>query len=284
MKLELNGVVYHFARSGAGFPLLLLHGFTGSGENWRPFHSYFGANSELIMPDLIGHGRTDSPPDSGRYCILKAAADIKELLDKLDIAQTDLLGYSMGGRLAITFAILYPEKVRKLVLESTSPGLRTEEERQARRKQDQQLATRILEDGLAVFVEYWEGIPLFRSQRNLPAEARANIRRQRLQNKPEGLANSLAGMGTGSQPSWWDRLGQLSCDTLILTGKLDPKFCLIGQEMAASIPHAEYRCIEEAGHAIHVEEPEKFGTIVSRFLSNEYGLNSHTIEEPPIDT
>jgi 2-succinyl-6-hydroxy-2,4-cyclohexadiene-1-carboxylate synthase len=271
MKLELNGVVYHFARSGAGFPLLLLHGFTGSGDNWRPFQSNLGDHSELIMPDLIGHGRTDSPPDSDRYSILKAAADLKELLDKLDIAQTDLLGYSMGGRLAITFAILYPEKVRKLVLESTSPGLRTEEERQARKNQDIQLASDILEGGLEAFVEYWEGIPLFWSQLNLPAEARGNIKRQRLQNTPEGLANSLIGMGTGSQPSWWDKLGQLSCDTLILTGKLDSKFCLIGQEMAASIPQAEHRCIEEAGHAIHVEEPEKFGTIVSRFLSKKYG-------------
>jgi 2-succinyl-6-hydroxy-2,4-cyclohexadiene-1-carboxylate synthase len=267
MKVELNKVHYHITRSGEGFPLLLLHGFTGSGGNWRPFQRHFGSISEMIMVDLIGHGQTDSPPLSGRYSMLEAAADVNRLLEELNISQTDLLGYSMGGRLAVTFAVLYPDKVRKLVLESTTPGLRTEEEKEARQKNDKKLASKILDEGLAAFIDYWENLPLFQSQVNLPAEARANIRRQRLQNEPIGLANSLIGMGTGSQPSWWDHLHKLKCETLILAGELDPKFCLIGKEMAEHVPNAEYICFEKAGHTIHVEEPEKFGTIVSRFLS-----------------
>lgn len=268
MKLELNHVHYHIRRSGEGFPLLLSHGFTGSGENWRPFERYFGSASEMIMVDLIGHGETDTPSGTDRYSILKAAADLHMLLDKLHITQTDMLGYSMGGRLAVTFAALYPDKVRKLVLESTTPGLRTEEEREARQKQDENLASRIRNEGVAAFVDYWERIPLFQSQMNLPHETRANLRRQRMQNNPIGLSNSLIGMGTGSQPSWWDKLADLPCETLILTGELDAKFCLIGQEMAERIPNAKHFCLEQAGHAIHVEQPEKFGTIVSRFLSN----------------
>jgi 2-succinyl-6-hydroxy-2,4-cyclohexadiene-1-carboxylate synthase len=221
----------------------------------------------MIMVDLIGHGQTDAPSASRRYSILEAAADLNRLLDELNIVQTDLLGYSMGGRLAITFAVLYPDKVRKLVLESTTPGLSTEEEKAARQQNDEKLASKILNEGLAAFIDYWENIPLFHSQMNLPADARENIRRQRMQNKPIGLANSLIGMGTGSQPSWWGHLDKLKCKTLIITGELDPKFCLIGQKMAENIPNAEYICFEKAGHAIHVEEPEKFGTIVSRFLS-----------------
>jgi len=74
-------------------------------------------------------------------------------------------------------------------------------------------------------------------------------------------------MGTGVQPSWWNKLVSFNFETLILTGELDLKFCRIGQEMEKLIPKAEYLSIMNTGHAIHVEEPEKFGTIVNEYLS-----------------
>lgn len=267
MKLNLGGVDYFIEEAGSGFPLLLFHGFTGSTSTWHPFSRSIGKSSKMIMVDTIGHGQTESPEQASRYEIRKAAADMRLLLDVLEIEKTDLLGYSMGGRLAITFAAAYPERVRKLVLESTSPGLKTENEREQRRKQDALLAAKILKEGIPAFVDYWERIPLFESQMHLPPKTREIIRQQRLKNHPMGLANSLLGMGTGSQPSWWTVLRQFELDTLILTGELDVKYCQIAEEMAKSMPIAEWTRIKNAGHALHVEEPEKFGTIVSGFLT-----------------
>jgi 2-succinyl-6-hydroxy-2,4-cyclohexadiene-1-carboxylate synthase len=268
MKTDINGVQFHFDECGDGFPFVLLHGFTGAASAWKPFCPMWSRHSRLIMADLIGHGKTDSPEDPERYDIIKAADDLITLLDTLGINKIDMLGYSMGGRVAITFASLYPERVRKLVLESTTPGLKTDSEKDARIRQDHQLAVTIEEDGVEKFIDYWETLPLFQSQLNLPAKVREQIRSQRLQNNPIGLANSLRGMGTGAQPSWWSKLGGFNFEVLLVTGTLDVKFCKIAEEMAALLPKASHVSINDCGHAIHVEEPEKFGTIVSEFLSN----------------
>jgi 2-succinyl-6-hydroxy-2,4-cyclohexadiene-1-carboxylate synthase len=268
MKTVINGIRYHVDECGEGYPLVLLHGFTGAASGWKPFCPIWGSSSRLLMIDLIGHGQTESPEEPSRYDIIKAAEDLASLLDELEIEKTDLLGYSMGGRLAITFASLYPERVRKMVLESTTPGLVSESEKAARVRQDQQLALKIQESGVEKFIDYWEGIPLFQSQLNLPGSVREQIRSQRLQNNPIGLANSLRGMGTGAQPSWWDKLGAFNFEVMLVTGELDVKFCEIAEQMESMLPRVSHMSIIDCGHAIHVEEPEKFGTIVSEFLSN----------------
>lgn len=268
MKTMINGVRYHVEQCGDGFPLVLLHGFTGAASNWKPFCPMWGQHSTLLMIDLIGHGETESPGDMARYDIKNAANDLKVLLDQLGIEKTDMLGYSMGGRTAITFASMYPERIRKLVLESTTPGLENPEDREARIQQDQKLAMKIETEGIERFIDFWESIPLFQSQLNLPKEIREQIRSQRLRNDSVGLANSLRGMGTGAQPSWWDKLKTFDFDTLLITGELDNKFCKIAADMASELPNATHLSIIDCGHAIHVEEREKFGTIVSEFLSN----------------
>ncbi|WLR55961.1 2-succinyl-6-hydroxy-2,4-cyclohexadiene-1-carboxylate synthase [Mesobacillus subterraneus] len=268
MKTMINGVRYNVEQCGDGFPLVLLHGFTGAASAWKPFCPIWGQHSTMLMVDLIGHGETESPGDMVRYGIMKAANDMKELLDRLEIEKTDMLGYSMGGRTAITFASMYPERIRKLVLESTTPGLENPEERENRVQQDQRLAMKIETEGMARFIDFWESIPLFRSQLNLPNNIREQIRSQRLRNNPVGLANSLRGMGTGVQPSWWDKLSTFDFESLLITGELDDKFCRIAADMASKLPQAKHLSINDCGYAIHVEEREKFGTIVSEFLSN----------------
>ena len=268
MKTMINGVRYNVEQCGDGFPLVLLHGFTGAASTWKPFCPIWGQHSTLLIVDLIGHGETESPGDMERYDIKKVADDLKLLLDELGIEKTDMLGYSMGGRTAITFASLYPERIRKLVLESTTPGLENSSDREARVQQDHKLAMKIESEGLGKFIDFWESIPLFQSQLNLPEEVREQIRSQRLENNPVGLANSLRGMGTGAQPSWWDKLTDFDFQTLLITGELDKKFCKIASDMASKLPNATHLSIIDCGHAIHVEEREKFGTIVSEFLSN----------------
>lgn len=268
MKIICRDVAYHVEIIGIGEPLLLLHGFTGNIDTWKFLSPTLSSHFQLILVDIIGHGKTGVPVEVDRYQIEQVASDLKNILEQLAISKAHILGYSMGGRLALTFAILYPQCVRSLLLESTSPGLETKEERMERRKQDQQLANRILTNDMEAFVDYWENISLFESQKKLSLETRMLIRQQRLAHSPLGLANSLLGMGTGSQPSWWDKLEYMKFPVLLVTGELDLKFCKIAERMQQRLRNREWLTINNVGHAIHVEDGEKFGKIISEFLMN----------------
>ncbi|RHW30759.1 2-succinyl-6-hydroxy-2,4-cyclohexadiene-1-carboxylate synthase [Neobacillus notoginsengisoli] len=266
--MKVNGLSYHVEVCGEGEPLLLLHGFTGSGGTWLPFCQKWGHHSKLICVDLPGHGKTDAPRSPERYSMQNMILDLKAILDELGVEKTNVLGYSMGGRIALGFAITCPDRVGKLILESTSPGLATEAKRKARRIKDSELADFILDQGIESFVDYWQNIPLFKSLQEMPAHARQAVREQRLANSPAGLANSLIGIGTGAQPSYWDRLSEINAEVLLIAGKLDEKFCGIAEKMSGRLQSSRIELIDGAGHAIHVENPEKFGTIVSRFLTH----------------
>jgi 2-succinyl-6-hydroxy-2,4-cyclohexadiene-1-carboxylate synthase len=266
VNIEANGINYHVEVNGQGPPVLLLHGFTGASENWLPFQAEWHPFFKLISVDIIGHGKTESPVDAGRYSMELVVKDLRFILQALNIKKVSIVGYSMGGRLALSYAAIYPEMVTALILESSSPGLKTEAERKARVVNDHKLAEKILNEGIQSFIDFWESIPLFKSQKHLPLEVQESIRNQRLCNDPIGLANSLLGMGTGKQPSWWDKLHTLQFPVLLLCGEDDQKFCNIAIEMENLLPNSEKLVIEKCGHAIHVEQPKFFGKIVKEYL------------------
>lgn len=264
--MNINGITFNVEQSGAGQPLLLLHGFTGSAATWTPLISALPPHFRTIAPDLIGHGRSASPPDAERYRMERCVADLLALLDALEIERVDVLGYSMGGRLALHLAAAAPDRVGALVLESSSPGIADAAERQARVAADEALADVIAREGLAAFVERWERLPLFASQASLSEETRARLHAQRLRNNPLGLANSLRGMGTGQQESLWDRLAALDVRTLLIAGTLDAKYRALAHQMAAALPNARAVIVPGAGHAVHLEQPQAFAKNVLEFL------------------
>ncbi len=269
--MKINGVYYHVETIGDGaHHLLMLHGFTGSGRSFQDIIAGFENREDytFILVDQLGHGKTDAPAHHERYRMEKVLVDLKSILDRLSISSVSIYGYSMGGRVALSFAVAYPKLVSKLVLESASPGLKKMEDRSARVKADEKLAERIEKDGVNSFVDFWTDIPLFQSQKSLPAKKQEAIYQQRVSNSPVGLANSLRGLGTGMQPSNWNYLDKIDCPVLLAAGEWDEKFVLIAQEMKKRIEKSVFFKISGAGHAIHVEQPRKFGKIVSEFLSN----------------
>ncbi|MBM6618052.1 2-succinyl-6-hydroxy-2,4-cyclohexadiene-1-carboxylate synthase [Bacillus suaedaesalsae] len=262
MKKQINGVTYSFKMDGTGPAALLLHGFTGCKENWNNLQTLLSAQYQVITVDLIGHGKTDSPKDIERYKIESVCEDLKSLLVELNLKKVHILGYSMGGRVALAFACIYPEFVQSLTLESSSPGIQNEEDKKNRVSADEKLATKIEEEGVEAFIDFWEGIPLFETQRKLSLKKQLSIRSRRLQNNPIGLANSLRGMGTGKQPSYWDELSSINVPILLLCGELDEKFCFIAENMNKKLQNATINKVMAVGHAIHVEQPRIFGKIV----------------------
>jgi 2-succinyl-6-hydroxy-2,4-cyclohexadiene-1-carboxylate synthase len=275
MHIRVNDITLNVERSGAGRPLLLLHGFTGGATTWSPHLAQLALGFHTIAPDLIGHGRSDVPPDPARYRMERCVADLLALLDALGVERADVLGYSMGGRVALHLAAAAPARVGALVLESSSPGIADPAERAARIAADEALADEIERAGLAAFVERWERLPLFASQAVLPEVVLERQRAQRLRNDPRGLANSLRGMGAGRQEPLWDRLAALAAPTLLIAGELDAKYCAITSHMAAALPNARTAIVPNAGHAVHLEQANAFVRNVLEFLnsaSNEFDV------------
>lgn len=270
MKLEIEGVNYHMEiwNEDKDRTLIFLHGFTGSSKTWRNMIPYF-ADYKLVLIDLIGHGETDSPADPERFSMEFQLHDLEEIFERLGLRDFALSGYSMGGRVALAYACTYPERLRALILESASPGLKEEQQRADRRDSDKLLAEGILSGGIASFVDSWEKVPLFKTQEILPAAVKAAVRTERLAQNPLGLANSLLGMGTGSQASYWEKISQLELPVLLVTGKLDAKFTAIAEKMVSLMPSAVHGEIA-AGHALHVEKPAEFATIVGEYLKKEF--------------
>ncbi|MDX8044792.1 2-succinyl-6-hydroxy-2,4-cyclohexadiene-1-carboxylate synthase [Gracilibacillus sp. S3-1-1] len=253
---------YWIETYGEGRPVVFLHGFTGSSQTWQSVRPFF-SSYQFIVVDLPGHGYTKARVKSMKDC----CEDLSRVFKEMGLELFDLVGYSMGGRTALSFACAFPEMVRTLTLESASPGLKVEQERIAREQRDQRLAEEIVQYPLALFVDKWENIALFDSQKRLPKEKRDQIREERMAQSREGLAHSLVTMGTGVMGSYWDKLERLGMPVLLVTGEWDEKFIDINKKMDELLPDSHFTTINQAGHAIHVEQTKKFGTIVEEFIS-----------------
>jgi 2-succinyl-6-hydroxy-2,4-cyclohexadiene-1-carboxylate synthase len=288
MRVQVGDVQMHVEiwEPGRPSPLLLLHGFTGSSASWKHVLGALGRERRLIVPDLLGHGHSDAPSEPERYVLARQVEDLIALLDRLGVECTSLLGYSMGGRIALRLALAAPERVTTLILESTSPGIADPAERAARREADEALAERLQCDGLEAFVDRWEGQPLFATQRCLPPERRAALRAQRLQSSAAGLAASLRGAGAGATGPVWDRLPALRIPTLFIAGALDVKYVAIGEATAQAIPRSRLAIVPDAGHTVHLERPDAWTETVLTFLEeyNECRYGGNPVTATPISS
>ena len=284
IELELSD--YPGAESGrahgAELPLLLLHGFTGAADSWSELIPVLGERRRVVAVSLVGHGSSSAPTDPARYAAPRAAADLLELLDMLQLPRVALLGYSMGGRVALHMALAAPDRVKALVLESASPGIVDDEERAARRMADDALADDIEREGVSAFVARWESLPLWESQRQLDEESRARLRAQRLRSNARGLANSLRGLGSGATMPVRHRLDELAgMPVLLLCGALDTRYVTLARDMEVEIPGAELSVVAGAGHAVHLERPGQFARDVTGFLDRvDVTVGPHADDAP----
>lgn len=272
-RIAVRDVYYNVEVNHAGLAVLLLHGFTGSSVTWPP-HLEAWREFTTVAVDLLGHGRSDCPTDPDRYRMEHGVEDLLALLDHLGIQQTAVVGYSMGGRVALHLALRAPERLWALILESVSPGIEDAVERETRRKNDAALAEAIERDGIAAFVDHWQALPLFATQAQLPSAVREALRRQRLDNNPQGLAHSLRGLGAGMQESVLQHLKRLWMPVLLLAGALDAEYCELARQMAALLPDNRLAIVPQSGHAIHLEWPVVFANAVLLFLKRCGKMNS----------
>ena len=245
--------------------VLFLHGFLGSGQEWEEIISHLAERFRCLTVDLPGHGRSASLDRRRSWSMENTAKGAIALLEKLGIHKCFLAGYSMGGRLALYLALHYPRYFAKVILESASPGLKTEPERRERIARDEQLARRLEAGDFREFLHGWYRQPLFQTLVQHPRFE--EIFQNRLQNDPRGLAKSLRDMGTGAQPSLWEQLPGNKIPLLLVVGEKDAKFRALAGEMAEHCRAIRIETIAGCGHNVHFENAGAFAEALIKFAS-----------------
>ncbi|MFT5128522.1 MAG: 2-succinyl-6-hydroxy-2,4-cyclohexadiene-1-carboxylate synthase [Rhodothermales bacterium] len=231
--------------------LLLLHGFLGSPEDWEPIIAalpQYRCIAPAIPGDACSHG--------------EIIDSLLALLDSLGIERCAVLGYSMGGRVAMQLALRSPQRVGLLIAESANPGIPDVADRAARVAQDDALADRLAESDLAEFLADWYAQPLFATLSHTQKEA---LIQKRSQGDPASLAATLRALSVGRQENLWPRLPRLECPVHFIAGALDSRYREIA-ESAARQAHI----IEGAGHNVHLEAPGDFCRVLTALLEKEW--------------
>ncbi len=261
-----DGIDFSFVRGGTrGKPrLLFLHGFMGTKEDWDPIVKQLAGSVDSLAVDLPGHGQTEVNDD--RVYLMPGCADaLIAFLQEQDFLPCNLVAYSMGGRLALYLLLNRAECFSKAILESASPGLKTETERIARTKLDEARADELETASLTYFLSNWYVQPMFEGMRRDKTRFEQLLQRRLLGNK-NGWIKSLRLMGSGQQPSQWENLNQLSTPVCLIVGKNDGKFCGIAEEMKKCSRLLEVEETAGSGHNIHFEQPDLYEDCVRRFL------------------
>ena len=235
--------------------LVLLHGFTHTGRSWDGVASALPQRYRPRAPDLRGHGRAG---DATPVTLEAVVSDLDRLTQ---VGRFALAGYSMGGRIALQYALVRPAQVRRLVLIGASPGIADSAERAARLLADERLAGEIERLPIEAFAARWARTPVLADQ---PPEVAARVHADRLRNTPQGLARALRGLGTGALPAVWHRLAELQIPVLLLVGERDQKFLAVARAMAQNISGARLEIISGAGHAAHLERPEAVAAAIAQ--------------------
>lgn len=235
--------------------IVFLHGFTGSSRDFLPIPDLLNNKYRCLMPDLPGHGKTRVWENGRVFQTNGQVILLEQWLDFVGIDKFHLFGYSMGGRLALQFAVKNSSRLHSLILVSTTGGIEEESARQARRQADEKLAEKILNSDSSDFLNFWLTQPLFqgiieRGQNFIDREIA-----RRLPIQPSGLACSLKHFGSGVMPSVWHLLSQIKIPTLVIAGLRDRKYLEIASQLVQLIPNAKLNTLETS-HAPLIESPD----------------------------
>lgn len=271
-------------------PLVLLHGFAQSAASWDEAASALAKTRPVFALDLVGHGESDRPAAFEAYALDAQARALMAFADDCVRAACGakpvVVGYSLGGRVALAAAVqgsrTFGSCVAGLVLESAGLGPADQDERAAAAVRDERNAARLRAEGVERFMDAWEQLPLFATQRILPRAVRDSVRAGRLANDAEALARTFQLAGQHAMPARGETLAALAslpasgCPVLYLAGKLDAKYRALAGEAASALAGGEAgtaegtvqaRTIAGAGHNTHLETPASFVREVDRFLA-----------------
>lgn len=199
------------------------------------------------------------------FCLDFRTWTFDERVDELLAAAspgTAVVGYSLGGRIALHAAVREPERFAALALVGATAGIEDDEERRERAHADDELAAWMEASSIEDVVAAWEELPIFDTQPPAVVEAQ---RPGRLTHDPRRLATLLRSASPGRLEPLWSRLPELKMPILTVAGELDERYAALAPRMgnAAIVP--------DAGHAAHLEQPERVAALLREFLDEHLG-------------
>lgn len=209
-NFSYKGCSYCYRRWGSpGNPaVVLLHGFMQSSASWNDLACLLQERYCVYALDFIGHGQSDASLNPERYSYEDMASSVDYFIrEVLHASQVHLVGYSMGGRIALSLIASSCDVLASVVLESCNLGCANEEERTEAAKRNQSWVHRLRCDGMEAFVEYWEDLPLFKTQKELGYDK--VLHASRASNNPACMALCLEGAGKQAMPLSGNTLGVL---------------------------------------------------------------------------
>ncbi len=241
--------------------LVCLHGFTGAPDAWDAVVEFLPSGIEAVCPTIVGHD--PSLPLVGAF-----GDEVDRLAAALPRADgpLHLAGYSLGGRLALGLLVRHRELFASATLIGVHPGHSDEAERRQRAAADDELAASLERDGVERFVDHWQGLSLFASQRDLPADVLETQRRRRLRHRAEGLAYALRYLSLGRMPDWRRELPGLDLPVHLMAGELDAKFRRLAESMAQILPVGSVEVVDGAGHNLTLEAPRAVARAITGAL------------------
>lgn len=268
--VRVEGARLYYQSAGRGRPLLLLHGLGSSSHDWEYQIPEFARHFHVIAPDLRGHGASAR---IGGYDVERFAADTWQLLDQLDCPQVDVLGYSMGGAVAMQMALDRPGGVHRLVLSNTLPSFRIDT-----------LAKRWLL-WTRLFLMGWLGprrLSEVMSRRLYPrpdqAELRARVARRNAENDKNVYLATVRALTRWSAA---DSLDRLALPVLILAAEHDYFLRQETDAFAAALPDARVVHFPGTRHGLPLEMPEAFNRAVLEFLQPQRAPAPGAATPPP---
>jgi 2-succinyl-6-hydroxy-2,4-cyclohexadiene-1-carboxylate synthase len=231
--------------------VMLLHGLLGAPASWDDVVRALGDRvSAPAIPWLPGHGpAAGALPEGGFEAVVEGLGALWLT------ARTTLVGYSLGGRLALALAARFPERVRGVVAIGAHTGLTSPAERTERAAWEQGLVADLERDGLPAFVDAWEQQPIFATQAALSQPDRDRQREIRLGHHPAGIAWAIDVLGTGKMPALLGPLARGGVPVIFAVGALDRRAVAVAREAMGVLPRAEVVVVPEAGHNLLLEAP-----------------------------
>jgi 2-succinyl-6-hydroxy-2,4-cyclohexadiene-1-carboxylate synthase len=233
-------------------PCVLVHGFAGSPASWDAVAGRLPADWQVTRPALAGHDPCAAWPEG--------VASFDDEVDRLaalvpDDGPSVLCGYSLGGRLALGLLCRHPARFAAALVIGAHPGLPAgSSPRDERLAVDGRWAERIERD-LGAFVEAWQELPLFASQRRLPVEALARQDRVRRAHRADALARAMRVLSLGTMPDHRAGLSAVRVPVVLMAGALDEKFAALAVELGSMLPSARVEIVPDAGHNVPLEAP-----------------------------
>jgi pimeloyl-ACP methyl ester carboxylesterase len=264
-RARVNGVSLYYEVAGAGPPLVLVHGFACGLRTWDPQVRALARSWRVVTYDVRGHGISEAPAEPAAYSQPISVADLRALLEHLKIRKAAVGGLSMGGNIALNFALAHPEMVTALIVADTGAGSDAAADWVATVRG---LADALERDGPEAFADAAMANPLFGRYVAQGPAAERFIRSCLMTHRARGLAHTGREVLT-KRPSLYalaPRLRALAIPTLLIVGEHDEPCVKVHRFLADTIPGARHVVIPGVGHLTNLEAPDVFNREVARFL------------------